>query len=160
MSADRPLLYAVPRPPETGASLADIGFGMFIRASLRCPASITGQGAYIATDAKALGVDIQEARRGLIASERHLTMVLNGAKSSHAKAGVEVEGLEEKVRGIVISSFAKATRFEILPPHTLEKIVRFYDIIKDDYIHNPRGLEDAMSDYAYEHYFDFKQGLF
>jgi len=130
MSADRPLLYGIPRPPENGGNLAAIGFGMFTRASLRCPASVTGQGAYIAKEARELGVDIQEARRGLVSSERHLAMVINGAKSAHAKAGVEVEGVEEKAKGVLTTSFAKGSRFEILPTLTLERIIRYYDQIK------------------------------
>ncbi|MBP9716937.1 MAG: hypothetical protein KBD51_03255 [Candidatus Levybacteria bacterium] len=156
MSADRPLLYAIPRPPETGASLAAIGFGMFTRASLRCPASVTGQGAYIAREARELGVDIQEARRDLVASERHLAMVINGAKSAHVKAGVEVKDLEETARGVLTTSFAKGSRFEILPTLTLGRIIRYYDQIKPSYAHDPAGLENDMSSYAYEYYYDYK----
>ena len=156
MNADRPLLYGIPRPPEAGVSLAAIGFGMFTRASLRCPASVTGQGVYIAKEARELGVDIQEARRDLVASERHLALVINAAKGAHSKAGVEVEGIEEKARGVLTTSFAKGSRFEILPTLTLDRILRYYDQIKPSYAHDPAGLENDMSSFAYECYFDYK----
>ncbi len=154
MSADRPLLYGIPRPPETGASLAAIGFGMFTRASIRCPASVTAQGVHIAIENISLGLDLNRVRNDFLENPKYIAASIKAAEEAHQKGGVIVEDIPAQIPEIISNDFYFANKFGVLPPYTLQSIIIRFDNLRRR--NAPLSeIEGVVSDFAYDRYYKF-----
>lgn len=152
MNADRPLLYGIPRPPETGGTLAAIGFGMFTRASLRCPASVTAQGVYMAIENKSLGLDLNVVRNALLENPELISASVKAAEEAHRKRGVVVEDVSTQIPEIISNDFYFAIKFGVLPPYTLQSVIIRFDNLRRR--NTPLAeIEGVVSDFAYGRYY-------
>ncbi len=155
MSPDRPLLYGIPQPPETRGTLANVGLGMFVRASMRCPASVTAQGIHMAIENFSLGYDLGKVRDALVNDQQAIEKAKADAEKAHRKfsANVENDAIDTSVvKDIISNDFYFAIKFGVLTPFQLQRIIIRFDKLRGSM--PSEDVEEDVSEFAYGIYYE------
>lgn len=108
--------------------LARVGFEMFTRASIRFPASISTQGASIASESRAQDLNLKDVSVALAISDKYILDAVNATNKLHVERGARVNTITPvNIIDIVIADFDMAETLSPLTPEKLQEIMDFYN---------------------------------